>query len=131
MVAVEIPSKSRRTSSRRKKPLKQISVVGNFSTPNTSPVKFSSKTPEPLQLQDDDDETENVVPAKFPPIASPQLPRQPVWQKVGAVPAKSPPRQLNVASILAKSPNRPMCRVGLSRRVNVEPLHGYLKKKVS
>jgi hypothetical protein len=44
----------------------------------------------------------------------------------------SPPRGYkNVAHILAKSPNRPMYRVGLSRRMNIEPLHGYLKKKAS
>ena len=127
LIAVEIPSKSRRIS-RTKTALKEIDVE-NIPTPDPSPVKTITRhvTPEPLpQFTHNEDQLENVVLANVPQTTPP---RQIVQEKMAV--AISSPRPMNVASILAKSPNRPMYRVGLSRRVNVEPLHGYLRRNVS
>jgi hypothetical protein len=127
MIAVEIPSKSRRTS-RTKTALKEIDVE-NIPAPDPSPVKIIIRhvTPEPPpQFTQNEMQLENVVLANVPQTTPPRQ----IFQQKTAV-AISSPRPMNVASILAKSPNRPMYRVGLSRRVNVEPLHGYLRRNVS
>jgi hypothetical protein len=133
-IAVEIPSKPRRKS-RHKTPLEEI-VIENLITPETSPQKPNFKANKrqrsPLPSQDDspaENEVEIVQDMIVPPTTPVKHSVHESVEKVGAM--MSPPRQLNVASILAKSPNRPMYRVGLSRRVNVEPLHGYLKRNAS
>jgi len=121
-VAVEIPVKrSQRTKS--KKPLKEI-VPDNIPSPDPSPAKVSIQIQETSAPTEPPEELENVVLAN----AASTPPRETVTEKVKRN-ETSPPRQMNVASILAKSPNRPVYRVGLSKRVNVEPLHGYLKRK--
>lgn len=132
MVTVEIPSKLK-LPSRTKTALEEIMVDNiltpdkeEIPTPDTSPVKSipSQNTPEPRRpSQTTATELENVVLENAPPT-----PPRCTEEKI-AVPM-SPARPMNIASILAKSPNRPMYRVGLSRRVNIEPLHGYLKKNV-
>jgi hypothetical protein len=134
IIAVEIPSKPRRKS-RHKTPLEEI-VIENLITPETTPQKpnFNANIRQniPLASHDDppaEDEVDNVENVIVPPTTPVKRSAQESVEKVGAM--MSPPRQLNVASILAKSPNRPMYRVGLSRRVNVEPLHGYLKRNAS
>ena len=107
-IAVEIPTKPpRRSSTKAKKPLKEI-VLENIPTPDPSHPKPVTAQQSPTVATEMHEELENVVLANAP---------------------STPPRQMNVASILAKSPNRPAYRVGLSKRVNVEPLHGYLKRK--
>ena len=115
LVAVEIPPKGKQ---RGKIPLEEI-VVENIPTPETSPVKIVDRqvTPEPLEAQ----ELEGAVVARGTETSKRGE------EKKGV--AMSPVKVMNIASILAKSPNRPMYRVGLSKRVNIEPLHGYLKKK--
>ena len=123
-IAVEIPTKpSRRSSTKAKKPLKEI-VLENIPTPDQSPPKPATVQQTPAVATETHEELENVVLANAP-STPPRKGRGEVKQVVEL----SPPRQMNVASILAKSPNRPAYRVGLSKRVNVEPLHGYLKRK--
>jgi hypothetical protein len=127
IIAVEIPSKPKPTS-KNKKPLTEI-VLENLNTPDLSPVKSVPRqnTPEPTRPSQNpivDYELKNVVLTN-----APSAPPRRVFQEKAAVPV-SPARPMNVASILAKSPNRPTYRVGLSRKVNVEPLHRYLKKNI-
>jgi hypothetical protein len=124
-IAVEIPTKpSRRSSTKAKKPLKEI-VLENNPTPDPSPPKPTTAQQSPAVATETHEELENVVLANAPSTP----PRKGRGEVVSQVLEMSPPRQMNVASILAKSPNRPAYRVGLSKRVNVEPLHGYLKRK--
>jgi hypothetical protein len=74
-------------------------------------------------------DTEDVALVTVPVPATPPAP---TTTESAVTKGTSQPRGYkNVAHILAKSPNRPMYRVGLSRRMNIEPLHGYLKKKAS
>ena len=127
-IAVEILSKSKPNPRvRNSPPLKEIAVEENIPTRDSSPDKSLPRqvTPEPVLKRTAHEDEENVVLANVPPITPS---RQAVREKVAV--SMSPARPMNVASILAKSPNRPIYRVGLSRRVNVEPLHGYLKKNV-
>jgi hypothetical protein len=134
-VAVEIPTKKQAKAKRgkAKKPLEEIVIAENIETETPIPVPKKSAPPRyqtPPLTKDvvilDEEELENVVlttvvekPVELPPP-------QPAEK---SAPAMSIVRPTNVASILAKSPNRPVYRVGLSRRLNVEPLHGYLKRK--
>ena len=121
-IAVEIPVKpARRTKG--KKPLNEI-VLDNIPPPDPSLSKPSTQLQESPALADPCEELENVVLANVPSTP----PRERLVQEVKQAEMSSP-RQMNIASILAKSPKRPAYRVGLSKRVNVEPLHGYLKRK--
>jgi hypothetical protein len=124
VIAVEIPLR-RRHASITKEPLKEI-VRENIPDQDPSAVDSISRqrTPEPHHTQATT-ELENVVLVNVQKTP----PRRSVQGKIAV--SMSPARPLNVASILAKSPNRPVYRVGLSKRVNVEPLHGYLKKNAS
>jgi hypothetical protein len=131
-IAVEVPSKPRRRS-RHKTPLEEVAIQ-NLITPETSPQKPNFKDNAPQSspnevMESAEDEVDNVAVVNLPPTTPVKRTMQESVEKAAI--AMSPPRQLNVASILAKSPNRPMYRVGLSRRVNVEPLHGYLKRNAS
>ena len=117
-IAVEIPAKP--PSRANSKPLKEI-VVENIPTPYPCPRKSSTEQQESPERTETREGLKNAQLANAPSTLNQETPRNVVEM--------SPPRQLNVASILAKSPNRPAYRVGLSKRVNVEPLHGYLKRK--
>jgi hypothetical protein len=142
-VAVEIPSKmqpkAKAKRGRAKKPLDEIVVAQNIASvdvertmaPIPSPTKSAPsrrQTPPPPTTDitnADNEDLENVVFTKVPAKPAELRPPEPIDK---TAPTMSPVRPKNVASILAKSPNRPFYRVGLSRRVNVEPLHGYLKR---
>lgn len=132
-IAVEVPFKQCRKS-RHKIPLEEVAIQ-TLITPETSPQKLNFKDntrqSTPIKAVDSsaDGEVEKVAIVKFQPTTPVKRTMEESVEKSAI--AMSPPRQLNVASILAKSPNRPMYRVGLSRRVNVEPLHGYLKRNAS
>jgi len=146
LVAVEVPSKKQAKvkRGRPKKPLEEITAVENTLncdvqrrlTPVPAPTSSFSSRPEipPYPANDaanvEKEDTENVVLAKVPAkdVDFPQTPGEPIDKIAPAMPAGQP---MNVATILAKSPIRPVYRVGLSRRVNIEPLHGYLKRKSS
>jgi hypothetical protein len=138
LVAVEIPTKRQAKAKRGKgkRPLEEIVIADNIvdveaATPIPSPTKSARpryQTP-PLAKDVvilDEEELENVVLTTVVKKSVELPPPQPVEK---SAPATSAVRPTNVASILAKSPSRPAYRVGLSRRMNVEPLHGYLKRK--
>jgi hypothetical protein len=149
-VIVEIPLKPHRKS-RRRTTLEEIPLENTIinTTPETSPQKLiihypppppgPERSPSPQQppFMDDEphlsQEVENIVLSAVP--TTPQITKTEVklpTAVVGQTTAMSSPTKSNgIARILAKSPNRPMYRVGLSRRVNVEPLHGYLKRNAS
>ena len=141
-IIVEIPPRPSRNKKSRRQTLEEIPFQNTnadiLNTPETSPEKLlpvASRhiTPatianEPAPSQD----LENVVLANVPtaPKANSSknaLDKEATEQTQIMTPTKS----TGIAKILAKSPNRPMYRVGLSRRVNVEPLHGYLKRSGS
>ena len=146
LVAVEIPSKKQGTvkRGRPKKPLEEVTAVENtlncdvqrrLTPVPTPPTSFSSRpeippSPEIGTANVEKEDIENVVLAKVPTKDADlsQTPREPIHKRG---PVMSTERPMNVATILAKSPIRPLYRVGLSRRVNIEPLHGYLKRKSS
>lgn len=134
VVAVEITSRPRRNL-RSKIPLEEI-VAENIPASEPSPIKsvanIKERPPPPeippesksacSDIHDVVDRVSNVAASSPPQL----MQEQPLKEVV-----LSPPRYKNVASILAKSPHRPLYRVGLSRRVNIESLHGYLKKGAS
>ena len=127
-VAVEIPSRPKRKT-RSKTPLGEV-VVDNLPTPDLSPSKPSveprTPKPEPAYVSRVED-LENAINSADESVA-PRSPQLPLVQQLKEV-VMSPPKCKNVATILGKSPHRPVYRVGLSRKVNIEPLHGYLKKQ--
>jgi hypothetical protein len=125
-IAVEIPSRKSKRSKKKKEPLEEIILVQNVTTtpsPPTSPQKIDiAKTEKPIKAINDTagnvdiSTNQNLVREVTPPVAlSKKLPMS--------------PQGVKVATILAKG-GRPAYRVGLSRRVNVESLHSYLKKTV-
>jgi len=125
-IAVEIRTKPPpRRSTKSKKPLEEI-IVENIPTPEPRPPKVPTTQRQDVLMETRED-LENVVLAIAP--STPRPKEREMVEVVKPVVEMSPPRPMNVASILAKSPNRPAYRVGLSKRVNVEPLHGYLKRK--
>lgn len=134
-IAVVIPIKPRQNT-RSKVPLQEVPVE-NISTPDTTSTKVVQQI-EPMERSTEhprcsqgtdlyENNLENVVLAKVLPASHVQSVVHEPIEKMATM--TSPPRQMNVASILARSPNRPVYRVGLSKRVNVESLHGYLKRK--
>ena len=135
-IAVEIKSNPQRKSKVRS-PLDEV-LVENVHTSEPSCANFVSKTgqsqrtPEPPHIKsmiNDEREPENVILVNSPPSPAVQLPVRETVERRGAT--ASPPRHMNVAAILAKSPSRPAYRVGLSKRVNIESLHRYLKRSES
>lgn len=135
-IAVEITSNPQRKSKVRL-PLEEV-LVENAHTPEPNCANLVSKpnqsqrTPEPPHIKamvNDEREPENVVLVDLPPSPPIQLPVRETAERRGVT--ASPPRHMNVAAILAKSPSRPAYRVGLSKRVNIESLHRYLKRNES
>ena len=125
VVAVEIP----RRNLRSKIPLQEI-VADNIPTSEPSPIKSDANIKECAPTLEIPSESKSACDdilvdrvSNATPSSPPQLMQQKSLKEV-----LSPPRCKNIASILAKSPHRPVYRVGLSRRVNIESLHGYLKK---
>lgn len=141
-VIVEIPLRPRRNS--RRTTLEEIPLENTtIDTPEPSPQKKSIvipspqciQSPQPIPLDEEPQLSqglENIVLAAIPttPLTI-QLEDVIAAPAVGQGTLMSPVKSTGIAKILAKSPNRPMYRVGLSRRVNVEPLHGYLKRSAS
>jgi hypothetical protein len=123
IIAVEVPQRDFRS----KTPLQEIAVA-NILVPDPTPCNATNKVDSPAETTErgtpGDAESGNCEKQEgvIAPLSS--------MQEKTAV-TTSPSKKMNVASILAKSPKRPMYRVGLSRRINVEPLHGYLKRNVS
>jgi hypothetical protein len=138
-VAVEIPTKKQAKAKRgkSKKPLEEIVIAENIIDVEAATPISSAKNSAPRRYQTPplakdvvilyEEELENVVRTTVVEKRV-ELPRPP-QQIEKSAPAMSAVRPTNVASILSKSPNRPVYRVGLSRRMNVEPLHGYLRRK--
>jgi hypothetical protein len=135
IMAVEIPRRKRKAQSTV---LEEIDVA-NIPAPEIKPKvqrqrirdpplpqpesEDSKPEPEPepdtndnLQHDSEDVESAQTVRCAKP---APSEPRQTTL---------SPSHHKNVSMILNKSPHRPIYRVGLSRRVQIESLHSYLKK---
>ena len=146
LVAVEIPSKKQAKAKRGrlKKPLGEITAAENTSnrdlqarlTPVPTPLTSFPPRPQtpPSPATDvanvEKEDIENVVLGKVPAKAV-ELEYTPHGPIEKMAPVMSAVRPMNVATILSKSPTRPSYRVGLSRKVNIEPLHGYLKRNSS
>jgi len=141
-VIVEIPLRPRRKSRRttlEEIPLENTTIDTPEPSPQKKPIVIPSpprfESPQPIPLDEEPQLSqglENIVLAAVPttPLTV-QLEDASAAPAVGQGTLMSPVKSTGIAKILAKSPNRPMYRVGLSRRVNVEPLHGYLKRSAS
>ena len=123
---VEIPIRPSRKA-RAKTPLQEI-VVENIPTPEPN-ATTSPADPIKCQFTTQDVNRKDAEIVALDGVGSPDTLLPPVSQPFKAI-AISPLRNKNVATILGKSPHRPIYRVGLSKRVNIEPLHGYLKKNL-